>query len=437
METDLAVIGAGPAGIMTALQAAKAGVRVVLLERNQRIGRKLAITGSGRCNLTNQSSLEEIIGNIPGNGRFLYSVLRRFGPEELMALFEKEFGVALKVERGHRVFPESDQAHDIVRALQKALTDYGVTLWRGRRVLEIDFSGAPHVFSVQGEKGLRLDCRYVAVATGGASYPATGSSGDGYRLARAAGHQIITPQPALVPLETKESWAKQLQGLSLTNVAVSAWHRGRKLQAEFGEMLFTHFGVSGPIILSLSREIVQRLANDPGSVKLLIDLKPALNETQLDLRLQRDFAKYIRKIYQNSLDELLPKKMIPVIVGLSGIDPSKPVHQITKEERLRLVHLLKNLELTITQSRPLAEAIVTAGGVSTKEIDPKTMESKIVPGLYFVGEVVDVDGYTGGFNLQIAFSMGYAAGRAIAARLAASKEFSEVDAVVPQKVPLV
>ena len=437
METNLAVIGAGPAGIMTALQAAKAGIRVVLIERNQRIGRKLLITGSGRCNLTNQSNLEEIIGNIPGNGRFLYSALRRFGPEELMALFEDEFGVALKVERGHRVFPESDQAQDIVRALQNALKDYGVTLWCGARVLDIDLSGAPQVFRVTGEKGLHLDCRYVTVATGGASYPATGSSGDGYRLARSAGHQIIPAQPALVPLETKENWPKQLRGLSLTNVAVTAWYRDKKLQAEFGEMLFTHFGVSGPIILSLSREIVQRLANDPGSVKLILDLKPALNETQLDLRLQRDFTKFVRKIYQNALDELLPKKMIPIIVEQSGIDPSKPVHQITKEERLRLVHLLKNLELTVTQPRPLSEAIVTAGGVSTKEIDPKTMESKIVPGLYFVGEVVDVDAYTGGFNLQIAFSMGYAAGREIAARAAASKGFSEGDAIVSQKVPLV
>lgn len=412
------MIGAGPAGMMAALAAAETGARVVLAERNERIGRKLGITGAGRCNITNQADLEELIANIPGNGRFLYSAFRSFGVNELMGYFEQELHIPLKVERGRRVFPVSDEAGEVVGAFAKKLKMAKVELLTGTRIVKILLDGQNKVAGIISEDGRRIDARAVIVATGGVSYPGTGSTGDGYRLAKTVGHALIEPVPSLVPLETVEEWPKRLQGLSLINVAVSSFHKGQKLDSDFGEMLFTHFGVSGPIILSLSRKAARKVLEEPGSVSIVIDLKPALSETELDARIQRDFAKFIRKIYQNSLDDLLPQKMIPVIIELSGIDPQKPVHQITREERLRIVNLLKKLQLAIARPRPIAEAIVTAGGVSTKEINPKTMESKIVPGLYFAGEVIDVDAYTGGYNLQIAFSTGFVAGREAGKRLA-------------------
>lgn len=418
MKTDILVIGAGPAGMMAALAAAETGARVVLAERNERIGRKLGITGAGRCNITNQADLEELIANIPGNGRFLYSAFRSFGVNELMGYFEQELHIPLKVERGRRVFPVSDEAGEVVGAFAKKLKMAKVELLTGTRIVKILLDGQNKVAGIISEDGRRIDARAVIVATGGVSYPGTGSTGDGYRLAKTVGHALIEPVPSLVPLETVEEWPKRLQGLSLINVAVSSFHKGQKLDSDFGEMLFTHFGVSGPIILSLSRKAARKVLEEPGSVSIVIDLKPALSETELDARIQRDFAKFIRKIYQNSLDDLLPQKMIPVIIELSGIDPQKPVHQITREERLRIVNLLKKLQLAIARPRPIAEAIVTAGGVSTKEINPKTMESKIVPGLYFAGEVIDVDAYTGGYNLQIAFSTGFVAGREAGKRLA-------------------
>lgn len=411
MKTDILVIGAGPAGMMAALTAAGQGVRVVLAERNERIGRKLGITGAGRCNITNQADVEELIANIPGNGRFLYSAFRNFGVNELMNYFEQELHIPLKVERGRRVFPESDEAGQVVNAFYKKLKMSKIELLTSTRIIKILFDEENKVEGVISEDGRRIDTKVVIVATGGVSYPGTGSTGDGYCLAKTAGHTVIDPVPSLVPLESVEEWPKRLQGLSLVNVSTTSFYKDQKLDSEFGEMLFTHFGVSGPMILSLSRKTAFKVLDEPGSVAIVIDLKPALSEAELDARVQRDFAKYIRKIYQNSLDDLLPQKLIPVIIELSAIDPLKPVHQITKEERLGLVKLLKNLRLTIARPRPIAEAIVTAGGVSTKEINPKTMESKNASGLYFAGEVIDVDAYTGGYNLQIAFSTGFIAGR--------------------------
>jgi predicted Rossmann fold flavoprotein len=417
MKTEILVIGAGPAGMMAALTAAGQGAGVVLAERNERIGRKLGITGAGRCNITNQADIEELIANIPGNGRFLYSAFRNFGVNDLMQYFQQELHIPLKVERGRRVFPESDEAGQVVSAFAKKLKSSKIDLLTNTRIVEVEFGEENQVTGVISENGRRIETRSVIVATGGVSYPGTGSTGDGYRLAKMAGHTVIDPVPSLVPLESIEEWPKQLQGLALVNVSAASYYKDQKLDSEFGEMLFTHFGVSGPMILSMSRKIAFKAIDEPGSVVIAIDLKPALSEQELDARVQRDFAKYIRKIYQNSLDDLLPQKLIPVIIQLSAIDPWKPVHQITKEERWELVKLLKNLRLTIARPRPVAEAIVTAGGISTKEINPKTMESKKAPGLYFAGEVMDVDAYTGGYNLQIAFSTGFIAGREAARRV--------------------
>jgi predicted Rossmann fold flavoprotein len=427
-ETDFIVVGAGAAGIMAACTGARQGLNVVLIEKNKTIGRKLAITGAGRCNLTNLSDVNQLVINTPGNGRFLYSAFQRLNSEALMDLFQRDLKLPLKVERGNRVFPESDRAQDVVGALAKELKDAGVQILTETKVtgLMIDSpedadAGKRRVSGVKLHTGQELKSPMVLIATGGLSYPGTGSTGDGYMFARSAGHQVTELTPSLIPLETREKWVKQLEGLSLVNVEVRTIYEGKQLQSEFGEMLFTGFGVSGPIILSLSRTISPLVLHKPGSVLIEIDLKPALSKEELDLRVQRDFAKMVRKIYKNALDDLLPQKIIPVIIELSKIDPLKPVHQITKEERLRLVCLLKSLQLTIHNPRPIAEAIVTAGGVHTKELNPKTMESKLVSGLYFAGEVVDVDAYTGGFNLQIAFSSGYVAGQEAAKKLVVSR----------------
>jgi predicted Rossmann fold flavoprotein len=417
-EIDLIVVGAGPAGIMAACTAARRGVKVMLIEKNKTIGRKLAITGAGRCNITNLTGINELITNTPGNGRFLYSAFQRLDPEALMSLFQRDLRLPLKVERGNRVFPESDRAQDVVGALYNELEDAGVEILTETKVTDLLMDSPNQISGVRILTGQEYRSARVLIATGGLSYPGTGSTGDGYRFARLAGHQVTQLTPSLVPLEIKEDWVKQLEGLSLVNVEVSIIADGKRLQSEFGEMIFTSFGVSGPIILSLSRRVASLVMNKSGSVKVSIDLKPALTREQLDLRVQRDFAKSIRKIFKNSLDELLPQKIIPIIIELSQIDPLKPVHQINKEERSRLVNLLKSLSLTVSRARPIAEAIVTAGGVNTKELNPKTMESKIVNGLYFAGEVVDVDAYTGGFNLQIAFSMGYVAGQEVARKIA-------------------
>ena len=413
MSSDLIIVGGGAAGLMAALVAAKKGATVSLIEKNKNLGRKLAITGGGRCNLTNQADIQGLIENTPGNGRFLYSAFQQFGPEEVIRLFEDELGVDLKVERGRRVFPVSDRAQDVVDAFNRRLQRLGVTVLSSTKVTSLIINEAERrVIGVRCDNEEEIKAPAIIVATGGLSYPGTGSTGDGLHWAKAVGHTVVPCFPSLVPLVTREEWPKQLEGLSLTNVNLSVWHEQKRIAAEFGEMLFTGFGVSGPIVLSVSRLVAPLVAAQPGSVVLKIDLKPALDETELDLRVQRDFNEFSRKQFKNSLDQLLPQKLIPVFIDLSGVEPQKPVHQITREERIRLVQFLKGLNLTIERTRPFTEAIVTSGGVNTKEINPKTMESKLIAGLYFAGEVVDVDAYTGGYNLQIAFSMGYTAATA-------------------------
>lgn len=398
------VIGGGASGMMAAAIAAREGNSVILFERNEKLGKKLYITGKGRCNITNASEIDRIIDNIPGNGNFLYSALYTFSNDDLMSFME-DLGVKLKVERGNRVFPNSDKSSDVIKAFERYLIRNNVEIRLNSKVDDIIImDGIVKGVICQNKE---IPCDSLIVSTGGKSYPLTGSSGDGYIFAQKAGHKIKKIRPSLVPLVSEESWVKELQGLSLKNISIKVSHKDKIIFEEFGEMIFTHFGVSGPVILSASRYMIDSL---PGKIKLSINLKPSLSFEQLDKRLQNDFEKYSRKQYKNSLDDLLPKKMIPVIVGLSGIDGDKEVHQITREERQGLVKLLRELTLTIIDTRPIDEAIITAGGVSVKEIDPSTMESKLIKGLYFTGEVIDVDGLTGGFNLQIAFSTGYCAG---------------------------
>ena len=420
MGIDLIVIGGGASGMMAALVAAREGAAVLLIEKNRLIGRKLAITGGGRCNLTNQAELPELIANIPGNGRFLYSALQRFGSQQLMEFFEIELGVKLKVERGRRVFPYSDQAKEVIAAFQESLQKSGARILTSTVVKQVIWDPVKGQITVKCSASQEFSAFQVIVATGGLAYPGTGSTGDGYAWAAATGHRLVPCYPSLVPLEVREDWPGQLEGLSLVNVRVTASHQGKKLAAEFGEMLFTSYGVSGPLILSMSRQIVPLVIAEPNSVVLEIDLKPALSEAELDQRVQRDFSDNSRKLYKNALDDLLPQKIIPVVIELSGIDPLKPVHQITRAERQQLVKLLKQLRMTVSKPRSYAEAIITTGGVNIKDLDPKTMESKLVPGLYFVGEVVDVDAYTGGYNLQVAFAMGYVAAKTVAQRLSVS-----------------
>lgn len=406
MRKKVVVIGAGPGGILAAGKASQRGHDVTLLEKNDRIGKKILISGKGRCNITNDTDIEGLIENIPGNGNFLYSAFYTFSNQDLIE-FLKEYGLETKIERGGRVFPVSDNAKDVNAALLRFLNIAGVNLKLNSPVHEI-LASEDKIKGVVLKDGSKILCDSVVLASGGASYPGTGSTGDGYTMAKKLGHTIIDLKPSLVPLITEEGWVKELQGLSLKNISITLLNKaGKKIYTDFGEMLFTHFGVSGPVILSASRHI---LDYEYRNVKLVIDLKPALTEDKLDERVQRDFEKYSRKQFKNSLDELLPQKMIPVIIKLSGIDPEKFVNQIRKEERKSLVKLLKNLTITINGSRPIKDAIVTAGGVSTDEINPSTMESKLIEGLYFAGEVIDVDAYTGGFNLTIAFSTGYLAG---------------------------
>ncbi|WP_407311075.1 NAD(P)/FAD-dependent oxidoreductase [Desulfosporosinus sp. SB140] len=409
-DYQVIIVGGGAAGMMAAGQAAKNGKNVLLLEKKERLGRKIAISGKGRCNITNEENVSDFIRNYPGNGRFLHGILREFDNVALRQ-FLAHYGVETKVERGGRVFPVSDDAENVVEALAAFLTEMGVTILTGITVEEILVENG-RVIGVQGLGQKRFYAPAVIVCTGGCSYPATGSTGDGYRFARKLGHKVITPRPALVPLKAVEVWVKELQGLSLKNVEASLWIGGKKKAAEFGEMLFTHFGVSGPIILTISRQAGEALGKGE-SVKLQINLKPALTFEQLDARVQRDFQKYSNKQFKNALDDLLPQSLIPVIIHLSGINPEGVVHQISREERKRLVALLQGLTLTITDTLSIETAIVTAGGVDVKEINPKTMASKCVEGLYWAGEVVDVDGITGGYNLQAAFAMGFRAGRAV------------------------
>lgn len=407
--TKVLVVGGGPAGMMAALSAAWQGARVTLLEKKEQPGKKLRITGKGRCNLTSACARDGFIEGYPGNGKFLYSSLYEFSNQDLIAFFHNR-GLETKVERGNRVFPVTDRAGDVVEVLLKSLQDAGVHVITACPVEKVKCKDGK-VLGIQSPRGF-LAGDAVVIATGGLSYPGTGSSGDGYVWAQAMGHHIETPRPGLVPLVCREEWVKDLQGLSLKNVkAVSFDARGTKINEEFGELLFTHFGVSGPIILTMSSDIARYLNGQGQAVQISIDLKPALSIEQLDRRLQRDFSSYSHRHFKKSLDDLLPRKLIPVIIDLSGVDPEKTTSEINKEERHHLVNLLKNLVVTVTAARPIAEAIVTAGGVDVREINPKTMQSRLVNGLYFAGEVIDVDGYTGGYNLQAAFSTGYTAGK--------------------------
>lgn len=407
MSKKVIVIGAGAAGLMASGVAAENGAEVLLVERNDRPARKVMITGKGRCNVTNNCTMiNELITNVPTNGRFLYSAFSRFMPIDTMEFFE-DMGVPLKVERGNRVFPESDKAVDIVDALNSFSQDAGAKRFKGRVTELLISDGA--VRGVILEDGTEYEADAVIVATGGVSYPLTGSSGDGYELAKQVGHTVTDLKPSLVPLVCHEGFCSDLQGLSLKNVEISVidTHSYKEVYKDFGEMLFTHFGVSGPMILSASSHLKDIT---PRRYEIHIDLKPAVSYEQLDKRIQRDFLENTNKNFINALDSLLPKKLVPVIVRLCGIKPSTKVNQITKEQRGNLVNLLKDLKVTVLKYRPIEEAIVTSGGVSTKELDPKTMESKLCKGLYFAGEVIDVDAYTGGFNLQIAFSTGRLAG---------------------------
>ena len=406
--TDLVVVGGGPAGMMCALQAARRGLSVTLLDRNQMLGRKLRITGKGRCNVTNACDTREFMANIPGDGRFLYSAMSRFGTREVMAFFES-LGVPLKVERGNRVFPVSDNANDVADALARECRRLGVrTLRTSAREILTEDGAVTGVVTDQG----RIACRAAALCTGGLSYPKTGSDGTGDGIAEKLGHTVTPRRPSLVPLESPDGYCAEMQGFSLRNVTLSAYEDGKLIFRELGEMLFTHFGVSGPLVLSASAKM-RRMGD--ADYRLEIDLKPALDEKKLDARLLRDFEKYANREFQNALGDLAGRAMIPVLVRLSGIPGETKVHDLTREQRQTLLRLLKAFPVRVSGTRPIDEAIVTAGGVSTKEVNPRTMESKLVRGLYFAGELLDLDAYTGGFNLQIAWCTGFVAGNAAAA----------------------
>lgn len=399
------VIGGGPAGMMAAISAANKN-EVILIEKNSKLGKKLFITGKGRCNITNSKDISEFFDNILVNPTFMYSSLYTFTNENTMDFFNK-LGVELKVERGNRVFPKSDKSSDIIKGLEKELANKKVEVILNSNVVEVSKS-ENKISYLTLDNGNKVYGDYFIFATGGLSYPQTGSTGDGYRFSKELGHSVVEPKAALVPIEVKEEYIKDLQGLSLVNVELSIKENEKILYKEFGEMIFTHFGISGPIVLSASRVV-----NNRKNLKALINLKPALTKEELDKRIQKDFIKYANKDFKNSLNDLLPQKLINAIIKLSNIDENKKVNSITKEERKALVDLLQNLKFEIKGLRPIAEAIITSGGINTKEIDPSTMKSKIVDNLYFAGELIDVDAYTGGFNIQIALSTGYLAGSSI------------------------
>lgn len=408
------VIGGGPAGMMSAISAAKSGDKVVLLEKNNILGKKILITGKGRCNITSSLDIDDFIKNIPGNGRFLYSAFENFDNKDIIELLKKE-GVSVKEERGNRYFPTSDRAEDVRMALERETKKAGVDVKLNSKVCGIEIEDS-RVKSVVLENG-KIGADKIILATGGKSYPLTGSNGEGYKIAEELGHTIKDVRGSLVPLIAEKSVCSKMQGLSLRNVGIMLYdiEKDKKIYSDFGEMLFTHFGVSGPTILSGSahllryKDVDKKISN--GKIVLKIDLKPALSFEQLDARILRDFTEVKNKQFKNSLDKLLPKKMIDVVIDKSKIDSEKHVNEITREERMNLVKILKCFVVRIDGFRPVDEAIVTAGGISVKEINPKTMESKIVSGLYFAGEIIDVDAYTGGFNLQIAYSTGFTAGK--------------------------
>lgn len=410
---NVIVIGGGAAGMMAAIMSSRNGNQVTILEKMRSMGRKLSITGKGRCNITNATDMDNFIKNVPGNGKFLYSAFSQFTNQDAINFFN-EIGVKTKVERGDRVFPVSDSAMEVIDKLKRELEKQNVKVIVDTPVKCLVIKDGK-VTGVKTESGKTFECDKVILATGGKSYPTTGSTGDGYKIAKAVGHTIVEPKASLVPLETFEKKVEKLQGLSLKNVGVKVFDGEKLVYEDFGEMLFTHYGVTGPVILSASAHIL-RIKNinqklKLQTIKLKIDLKPALTTEKLEARIQRDLEKYTKKQYKNSLGDLLPGKMIPYIVEESNIDEEKQTDQITKEERKKIAELLKGLEFTIKDFRPIEEAIITAGGINIKEINSSTMESKIVEGLYFAGEIIDVDAYTGGFNLQIAYSTAYVAAR--------------------------
>ena len=409
MNKKCIVIGGGAAGMMAALTAACDGVDVELIEKNEKLGKKIYITGKGRCNVTNDCEPDAFFANVVSNPKFLYSAFYTFDPSQLMELLQKN-GCALKVERGNRVFPVSDHSSDVIKTLQKTMIDKKVKISLHTEVKSLLIEDGT-CCGVELSDGRKVKADAVVVATGGISYASTGSTGDGYRFAQESGHKMVETKPALVPFTVKESWPLSLQGLALKNVEVTLQDGKKQIYNGFGEMLFTHFGISGPLILSASSYYAKKYYGK--EVQLYIDLKPALTKEQLDKRILRDFEEKQNKQFKNALDGLLPSKMIPVIIQLTQIPADKFIHDVTREERMILVDLLKKLPLTVTGTRPFNEAIITQGGVSVKDINPSTMESKITKNLYFAGEVLDLDALTGGFNLQIAWSCGYLAGTSI------------------------
>lgn len=416
LQCEVLVVGGGPAGMMAAIAAAEAGARTVLLEKNTELGIKLMMTGKGRCNITNaekdRGKFLEMFGK---NGRFLRAAFSDFGPEDTVRFFESK-GVATKVERGGRIFPQSDQAADVRRALMEELRQRKVVILRDAEVKELVLKeGNVAQVKVRSKEYDQVVAAEVVIATGGLSYPGSGSSGDGFVWAGAAGHRITVPCPALTPVIVKDAWVAELEGLSLKNVAVSVWQEGRKQDERFGEALFTDKGMSGPVILDMSKRIGELMGS--GKVELAIDFKPALEFAELDKRVQKDFAENQNRMFKNSLDGLLPQKLIPAMISRSLIDPEKKVNLVTKEERRRLLHLLKELRLEVKNLLGFDKAVVTAGGVNLREVDPKTMRSKVVGNLYFAGEVLDLDAPTGGYNLQEAWSSGRLAGKSAGERI--------------------
>lgn len=408
MKHNCVVIGGGAAGMMAAITAAAEGASVTLLERNAKVGRKLYITGKGRCNVTNHCNPEEVLRATPRNGKFLYSCMERFAPSDAMSFFEK-IGVSLKIERGNRVFPMSDKSADVIDALLRELRRKGVELVETRAVSLQYCDGA--ICGVETERGT-YPCDSVILATGGVSYPLTGSTGDGYRMAAEVGHTIVEPKGSLVPLTSDDPCCAQMQGLSLKNTGIKVKNaKGKVVYQDQGELLFTHFGLSGPLILSASAHM-RNFEKDRYTIHL--DLKPALDEEKLDARLLREFEENSNKDFVNVLYSLLPRAMVPVMVEKSGVPADTKVHSVTRQQRRKLLELLKSFSIEVTGTRPVEEAIVTSGGIKVSEIDPKTMQSKLVNGLFFAGEIIDVDAYTGGFNLQIAWATGHAAGQAAA-----------------------
>ena len=401
------VIGGGAAGLMAAVIAGREGAKVTLLEKMNYVGKKMGITGKGRCNITNACDMSDFIKNTPGNGKFLYGAYERFTNEDLLQLLH-DAGLETKVERGGRVFPASDSALDVRNTFMKLMKHYGVDVHLEEPVKKLLVDDGVDTGVVTDKETYHADA--VVIATGGKSYPATGSTGDGYILAAQVGHKITDIRPSLVPIVTEESWVKDLMGLSLRNVELSVVAKNKVQAKMFGEMMFTHFGITGPIVLSLSHTVGKLMRKkNIGTIGLDINLKPALSPETLDKRLQKDFDLYSKKQLINGMKDLLPSRLIPLIIELAGIDPQKPINQISKEERQQICYMLQHMPLTVKGLRPVEEAIVTAGGISLKEFNPKTMESKLVKGLYGAGEVLDIDAFTGGYNLQAAFSTGYVA----------------------------